>query len=79
MAQDLPDGWKRVEDEKGAIFYLTPPPQVKITKRSQLVNYHQRSRYLEMDPESLDFGKRRRVHAYSCVKVDDPDMQVNTR
>ena len=87
MDHDLPVGWKRIYDEKGAVVYLTPSPQVKITKKSQLKYYQDKGRYLEMDAENLDFGKkRRRLNKFSYVKEDNqesdqdsPNVDANVR
>ena len=65
----LPDGWKRLEDDSGSTFYLTRHPEVKISKRCQLESYQERGRYLEMNVEDLDFGTKRRSRKYSAVQV----------
>jgi hypothetical protein len=75
---DLPEGWKRIEDESGQVYYLTRQPQVKITKRSQLDAYHRKGRYLEMSLMNLNFGKKRRLKKYSCAETlessEAPDL-----
>ena len=65
MSYLLPEGWKKIEDNSGQIYYLTRHPQVKISKRCQLENYHRRGRYLEMRLSDLDFGTKRRSKKYS--------------
>ena len=70
MDPELPEGWKRMEDESGQVFYLSRQPQVMITKRSQLVGYHSKGRYTEMSLETLHFGKRRRLNKYSSESRD---------
>ena len=66
---DLPEGWKRIEDEAGQVHYLTRQPQVKISKRSQLEAYHRKGRYQEMSLMNLNFGKKRRLKKYSCAET----------
>ena len=70
MENKIPEGWKRVEDEAGHAHYLTRHPQVKISKRSQLENYHRKRRYLEMSLDDLDFGSKRRSKKYSYTSED---------
>ena len=65
----LPDGWKRLEDDTGSTFYLTRHPEVKISKRCQLESYQKKGRYLEMNLGDLDFGTKRRSRKYSAVQV----------
>ena len=65
MEDRLPDGWKRIEDPSGPVYYLTRHPQVKITKRCQLEKYHGRGRYQEMNLVNLDFGTKRRAKKFS--------------
>ena len=63
----LPEGWKRIPDGSGKFFYLTRLPQVKIVLKSQLENYHQRGRYLEMRVADLDFGTKTRMKKYAVA------------
>ena len=59
-----------MEEESGQVYYLSRQPQVKITKRSQLVGYHSKGRYTEMSLETLNFGKKRRLNKYSLESKD---------
>ena len=76
----LPDGWKRLEDDTGSTFYLTRHPEVKISKRCQLESYQKKGRYLEMNLADLDFGTKRRSRKYSAVQVKKqkklPELEI---
>ena len=78
MDPELPEGWRRVEEESGQVYYLSRQPQVKISKRSQLEGYHKKGRYTEMSLEKLNFGKKRRVKKYSYSKSEGPGEYGST-
>ena len=65
MDSQLPEGWQRIEEESGEVYFLTRQPQVKISKKCQLDAYHKKGRYLEMRLCDLNFGKKRRIKKYS--------------
>ena len=73
MEQQLPTGWRRLEDDAGLIYYLTRHPEVKISRRSHLENYHRKGRYREMSLSDLDFGKKRRANKYSFTETNVAD------
>ena len=72
-------------DESGLAYYLTRHPEVKISRRSQLENFHKKVRYMEMNLEDLDFGTKRRLKKYSFTekssvkrqKLPDINLQSN--
>ena len=74
MNHQLPEGWQRMEDEAGLVFYLTRHPQVKISKRCHLESYHRKGRYKEMKLSDLDFGVKKRAKKYSLVQ---PEISMN--
>ena len=65
MDSKLPDGWKRCEDDSGQVYFLTRHPQVKITKRCTLEEYHRKGRYWEMKLDDLDFGRKKRTKKFA--------------
>ena len=83
---ELPPGWKRVEDAtSGKVHYLTRHPVVKIERAAQLEMYHKKGRYKEMDVIKLNFGSKKRSKKYSfiessaseekeCKKIKKPDF-----
>ena len=71
MEKKLPTGWQRVEDDSGKVTYLSRYPQVKISKKYQLEEYHKKGRYKEMSLSDLDFGTKKRKKKFSFVKVED--------
>ena len=68
MDSKLPDGWKRCEDDSGQVYFLTRHPQVKITKRCTLEEFHRKGRYWEMKLEDLDFGKKKRMKKFEYTE-----------
>ena len=75
LTPPLPEGWRRIPDGTGKFYYLSRHPQVKIVLKSQLQNYHQNGRYLEMDVSDLDFGTRARIKKYKVsgdISEDQP-------
>ena len=77
MDSKLPDGWKRCEDESGQVYYLTRHPQVKITKRCTLEEYHRKGRYWEMKLEDLDFGRKKRTKKFAYTEYTKKSKQNN--
>ena len=71
MEKQLPTGWERVEDDSGKVIYLSRHPQVKITKKYQLEDYHRKGRYKEMSLSDLDFGTKKRKKKFSFVQVEN--------
>ena len=59
--------------ENGLFYYLTRHPEVKITKRNQLEQYHRKGRYKEMEVAALDFGSKQRSKNYSAVQQNEED------
>ena len=69
MDHELPEGWRRIQEESGQVHYLTRNPQVRITKSCQLKDYHKKGRYLEMSVSDLDFGRKRRSKKFSSTET----------
>ena len=78
MDYQLPPGWKRLKNERGRIEYISPPPQIRIKSRSQLLEYQRTGKFKELDGSRIHFLQKHKSHknqmSHSLDKSDDIDM-----
>ena len=72
MDDKLPNGWIKMDDERGRINYYSPTPRVQIHSKTALLQYQSKGKFREIDAETLEFGRRRKRKS----NVEDSEVPV---
>ena len=71
----VPEGWIRTLKNNRVIFKTSPPARVTIQNKRMLIDYQKTSKFLEADPEKMDFRGAGSRNVDKLAVVTDDDWQ----